>query len=147
LHYNGTCRWGICITQGSDWVPTRWTNGQPSKPKLTHPWNWMMNPGCQGTELSCWSQLTISMYPKALDGTHCAQCCQDAQFLPNEGEVSDTLSPKTIMSEETLNYKKHLSLQVGQYCQVHKEDTPCNSQSPRINCYKRHKWSGIGNQF
>jgi hypothetical protein len=25
------------------------------------------------------------MYPKALDDTHCAQCCQDAQFLPNKG--------------------------------------------------------------
>ncbi len=35
------------------------------------------------------------------------------------------------MSGETLNYRKHLSLQVGQYCQVHKEDTPRNSQSPR----------------
>jgi hypothetical protein len=35
------------------------------------------------------------------------------------------------MSGETLDYKKHLSLQVGQYCQVHEEDTPRNSQSPR----------------
>jgi hypothetical protein len=35
------------------------------------------------------------------------------------------------MSGETLDYKKHLSLQVGQYCQVHEEDTLCNSQSPR----------------
>lgn len=35
------------------------------------------------------------------------------------------------MSGETLDYKKHLSLQIRQYCQVHEEDTPCNSQSPR----------------
>jgi hypothetical protein len=52
-------------------------------------------------------------------------------FFPTKGGISDILSPKTIMSGETLNYKKHLSLQVGQYCQVHKEDTPRNSQSPR----------------
>ena len=52
-------------------------------------------------------------------------------FFPTTGGISDTLSPKTIMSGETLNYKKHLSLQVGQYCQVHEEDTPRNSQSPR----------------
>jgi hypothetical protein len=52
-------------------------------------------------------------------------------FFPTKGGISDTLIPKTIMSGETLNYKKHLSLQVGQYCQVHEEDTPCNSQSPR----------------
>jgi hypothetical protein len=52
-------------------------------------------------------------------------------FFPTKGGISNTLSPKTIISGETLNYKKHLSLQVAQYCQVHEEDTPCNSQSPR----------------
>jgi hypothetical protein len=30
-----------------------------------------------------------------------------------KGGVSETLSPKTIMSGETLDYKKHLSLQIG----------------------------------
>jgi hypothetical protein len=35
------------------------------------------------------------------------------------------------MSEETLDYKKQLSCQVGQKCQVHKKDTPRNSQSLR----------------
>ena len=35
------------------------------------------------------------------------------------------------MSGETLDYKKDLSLQIGQYCQVHEEDTPRNNQNPR----------------
>jgi hypothetical protein len=52
-------------------------------------------------------------------------------FFPTKGGVSDTLSPKTIMSGETLDYKKHLSLQLGQYCQVHEEDNPRNSQIAR----------------
>jgi hypothetical protein len=52
-------------------------------------------------------------------------------FFPTKGGVSDTLSPKTILSGETLDYKKHLRLQIGQYCQVHEEDTPRNSQCPR----------------
>jgi hypothetical protein len=52
-------------------------------------------------------------------------------FFPTKGGVSDTLSPKTIMSGETLDFKKHLSLQIGQYCQVHEEDTPRNSQVTR----------------
>jgi hypothetical protein len=52
-------------------------------------------------------------------------------FFPTKAGISNTLSPKTIMSGETLNYKKHLGFQVGQYCQVHEEDTLCNSQSPR----------------
>jgi hypothetical protein len=84
LHYNGTCRWGICTPQGSDWISTRWTNGQPSKPKWTRAWNRTTNSVSQGTELSCSSQLTILTYSKALDDTHCAQCHQDAQFLSNK---------------------------------------------------------------
>jgi hypothetical protein len=39
--------------------------------------------------------------------------------FPTKGGVSDTLIPKTIMLGETLDFKKHLSLQIGQYCQVH----------------------------
>jgi hypothetical protein len=52
-------------------------------------------------------------------------------FFPSKGGVSDTLSPKTVMSGETLDYKKHLSLQLGQYCQMHEEDNPRNSQIAR----------------
>jgi len=52
-------------------------------------------------------------------------------FFPTKGGISETLSPKTIISGETLDYKKHLSLQIGQYCQVHEEGTPRNSQIPR----------------
>jgi hypothetical protein len=52
-------------------------------------------------------------------------------FFPTKGGVSETLSPKTIMSGETLYCKKHLSLQLGQYCQVHEEDNPHNIQIAR----------------
>ena len=52
-------------------------------------------------------------------------------FFPTKGGISDTLSPKTIMSGETLDYKKHLRLPIGQYCQVHEEDIPRNSLRPR----------------
>jgi hypothetical protein len=52
-------------------------------------------------------------------------------FFPTKGGVSDTLTPKTIISGETLDFKKHLSLQIGKYCQVHEEDTPRNSQVAR----------------
>jgi hypothetical protein len=48
--------------------------------------------------------------------------------FPTKGAVSETLSPKIIMSGETLDYKKHLSLHVGKYYQVHEEDIPQNSQ-------------------
>ena len=52
-------------------------------------------------------------------------------FFPPKGGISDSISPKTIMSGEKLDYKKHLSLQIGQYCQVHEEDLPRNSQKAR----------------
>ena len=52
-------------------------------------------------------------------------------FFPTKGGIYDTLSPKTIMSVEIIDYKKHLSLQIGQYCQMHKEDDLCSSQNPR----------------
>jgi hypothetical protein len=52
-------------------------------------------------------------------------------FFLTKGGVADTLSPKTILSGENLYYKNHLSLQLGQYCQVHEEDNPRNSQIAR----------------
>jgi hypothetical protein len=52
-------------------------------------------------------------------------------FFPMKGGVLDTLSPKTIMCGEILDYKKHLRLQIREYCQVHEEDTPRNSLRPR----------------
>jgi hypothetical protein len=39
--------------------------------------------------------------------------------FPAKGGVSDIISPKTIVSGEALHHKKHLSLQIGQCCQVH----------------------------
>jgi hypothetical protein len=53
------------------------------------------------------------------------------KYFPTKGGISDTISPKTLMTGETLDYKKHLSLQLGQYCQVHEDDAPRNSQLPR----------------
>ena len=52
-------------------------------------------------------------------------------YFPTKGGISNTLSPKTIMSGETLYYKKHLCLQLVQYCQVHEEDYPRNIQATR----------------
>ena len=49
-------------------------------------------------------------------------------FTKKEG-ISNTLSPKIIMSGKTLDYKKHLCLQLGHYCQVHKECPPQNIQA------------------
>ena len=52
-------------------------------------------------------------------------------YFPPKGGVSTHISPKKIMSGKTLDYKKHLSLSFGQYCQVHEEETPRNNQIAR----------------
>ena len=74
---------------------------------------------------------SISANSQAIDYTHCVPDIKVLNFFPTKGGISDTLIPKTIMSGEILDYKKHLSLQIGQYCQVHEEDAPRKSQNTR----------------
>jgi hypothetical protein len=62
---------------------------------------------------------------------HCTQFRQAVDFFPTKGGVSDTISTKTIIYGATLEYKKHMSLQLGKYCQVREEDNPRNSQIAR----------------
>jgi hypothetical protein len=52
-------------------------------------------------------------------------------FFLTKGGILDTISLIAIMSGEALDYKKHLHLQIREYCQMYKEDTLCNSQCPR----------------
>ena len=54
------------------------------------------------------------------------------KLFPTKGGISDSLSPKTIMSGETLDFKNHLCLHLVQYYQVHDKDIPRNSQAPGI---------------
>jgi hypothetical protein len=71
-----------------------------------------------------WHNLPYERIPKLMTIHIVLNVVKLLNFFPTKGGVSDTLRPKTIMSGETLNFKKHLSLQIGQYCQVHEEDTP-----------------------
>jgi hypothetical protein len=58
-------------------------------------------------------------------------CVKQLNLFPTKGSILDNISPKTLLSGEALDYKKHLRLQLGQYCQVHEENEPRNSQLPR----------------
>ena len=51
-------------------------------------------------------------------------------FFPVKGGISDQYSLKAIMSGEVINYRQYC-LPFGSYCQVHKEDLPCNSMEVR----------------
>ena len=52
-------------------------------------------------------------------------------YFSFKGGVSTILSPKTTMSGKTLNYKQHIGINIGQYCQVHDNEDPRNSKLPR----------------
>jgi hypothetical protein len=88
---------------------------------------WVVKERCRATRHS----LPYERIPKLLTIHIVLNVVKLLNFFPTKGGVSDTLSPKTIMSGETLYFKKHLSLQIGQYCQVHEEDTPRKSQVAR----------------
>ena len=47
-----------------------------------------------------------------------------------KGGIYDTIVPTTIIPGESLHYKKYLGLHIGQYYQVHKEDTTHNINHP-----------------
>jgi hypothetical protein len=88
---------------------------------------WVVKERCQATRHS----LPYERIPKLVTIHIVLNVVKLLNFFPTKGGVSDTLSPKSIISGETLDFKKHLSLQIDQYCQVHEEDTPRNSQVAR----------------
>ena len=52
-------------------------------------------------------------------------------YFPTKAGVSENLSPRMILTGESLDYKKHLCLQFGEYCQTHENETPRNSMKAR----------------
>ena len=82
---------------------------------------------CRATRHS----LPFKTIPKLLTIHIVFQAVKLLNFFPQHGGISDNLSPKTILTGETLDFKIHLNLLVGQYCQVHEEEAPRNSETAR----------------
>ena len=49
---------------------------------------------------------------------------------PTKGGISESLSPKTVISGKTLDFRNHLRLQLVHYCQIHEEEIPHSIQAP-----------------
>ena len=47
-------------------------------------------------------------------------------YFSTTAVILKNISPKYIITGKTLNYKSNLEINFVQYCQIHKEDTPCN---------------------
>ena len=50
--------------------------------------------------------------------------------FPIKRVISDTISPTTIIKGKIIHYKKDIGPQIGHYCQVHEDKTPCSSNKP-----------------
>ena len=58
-------------------------------------------------------------------------CTKLLNYFPPKNSISDTISPRTLLTGSTLNYKKDFSLPFGAYCQVHEDAAPRNSMIAR----------------
>ena len=74
--------------------------------------------------------LPYNRVPKLLLTNLVLACGRMLNNFPSKGGVSSIYSPRTILTGESLDYKKDLALEFGQYCQVHEEDKPRNGQAP-----------------
>ena len=48
-------------------------------------------------------------------------------YFPTKQGISSEICPRSILTGESLDYKKNLTLQPGQYFQVHEDEVPSNS--------------------
>jgi hypothetical protein len=56
---------------------------------------------------------------------HCTKLLLN--YFLHKNSISDTISPRTLLTGSTLNYKKDFSLPFGAYCQVYEDAAPCNN--------------------
>ena len=54
------------------------------------------------------------------------QAIKIMNHFPVKVGIYNTISPTTIMTGESLHYKKHLGLHIGHYFQVQEEETSLN---------------------
>jgi hypothetical protein len=62
-------------------------------------------------------------------------------FFPAKNKISDTLSPKAILSSKQINFN-HYKLPFGSYCHVHKDTAPWNSLVAQTQGAISLGWSG-----
>ena len=75
-----------------------------------------------------WSRLPYKKnVPKLIIAEMVAHVMMWLNSFPTKGGISETLSPRVIMTGTKMNYKKHCKLAFGAYAQTHEEDKPRNS--------------------
>jgi Reverse transcriptase (RNA-dependent DNA polymerase) len=75
--------------------------------------------------------LPFSAIPKLMTTHLVLHVVKQLGYFPTKAGISESLSPRAIMMGETLDFKRDLALQFGEYCQVHEETEPRSGESPR----------------
>ena len=80
-------------------------------------------------------RLPFTSIPKIMVHILAMECAKKLNFFPPKGGISPIYSPRMILHQEPLDYKKHCSIPFGTYVQAHNEPTPSNTQYARtLDC-------------
>ena len=58
-------------------------------------------------------------------------CVRMLNYFPPKGSISSNISPRTLLTGDTLSFKKDFSVPFGAYCQVHEQNAPRNGLTAR----------------
>ena len=87
---------------------------------------WVVKERCRATRYS----LPFMRLPVILTTNIVLNNVNILGYFPTTSEILTNISPRAIMTGDNMNYKRHLSMPFGQYCQIYEEDTPRNSTRP-----------------
>jgi Reverse transcriptase (RNA-dependent DNA polymerase) len=77
------------------------------------------------------SSLPDKKYPKLLKIELVKNAVTWLNMFPHPDGISDTLSPRAIMTGLHPKFNTHCRVPIGAYCEVHNENDPSNTESPR----------------
>ena len=80
---------------------------------------------------ACLHSLPFKMIPKSMITEMIYNCVLWINAFPPKGGVSDSISPRTLLTRVKFDYNCHCKLAIGAYAQVHEENFPTNSQQAR----------------
>jgi hypothetical protein len=79
------------------------------------------------------SSLPFRHYPKILKLALVSQAVSWLNIFTRDDGISDTMSPRTIVTNTTADYATHCRVPMGAYCEVHNENDPSNTETPHTS--------------
>ena len=79
------------------------------------------------------STLPFKHYPKLVKIALISHAVIWLNMFPHADGLSNTLSPRTIMTGTVADFRTHCRVPFGAYCEVHNEPSPSNTETPRTS--------------